>query len=233
MFYDIVMEELSYLEIIGIIVVMFNCGVKGELVEVVDEQVELYCKFNGVGNDSYVMQVFYGGGLLLMNLVGVLWMVVYIDLLGELMVDLCLNIVVEVCVKIIYEWLINVSDDFGVCDVFGFFMMCEVLYQKLFEKVFYVINGNFFLGKLLLVLEFSDVYFKMLCGGFIVQVLWNSGMGFELVVDLLVFVDGGDGNVFVNLIDVELEVFEVMKMCLVLDLVVDFIIGVEFGEKKV
>lgn len=70
----------------------------------------------------------YGGGLVLMNFGGVLWIVVYIDIIGEVIVDLCLNIVVEVWVKIIYECLINLIDDFGVKDMFSFLMICEVVY---------------------------------------------------------------------------------------------------------
>lgn len=72
--------------------------------------------------------MFYGVGVLLVNLVGVLWSVVYIDIIGEFIVDLCFNIVVEVCVKIVYEWFINFIDDLGVKEVLGFLMMCEIVY---------------------------------------------------------------------------------------------------------
>lgn len=43
MLMDIVIEELSYLEIIGLLVGMFNKGVKGELVEGIESEVEFYC----------------------------------------------------------------------------------------------------------------------------------------------------------------------------------------------
>lgn len=209
MFFDIVIEELSYFEVIGLMVVMFNCGVKGELVEVVDEQVELYCKLYGVGNDSYVMQVLYGVGVLLINLGGVLWLVVYIDMIGELIVDLCLNIVVEVCVKIIYEWLINVIDDLDICDVFGFLMMCEVLYQMLFEKVLYVIIVNFLLGKLLFKMLYDYVYFWMQLDVVLLVGLWNYGGEFEIWFGELV-VDGGSG-ILEGMFDVQqVDVIEVM-----------------------
>lgn len=162
MLLDIVIEEFSYLEVIGLIVVMFNRGVKGELVEGVVVEVEFFCLLQGVGNDLYVIQFFYGGGLVLINSGGQLWIVGYIDSIGEFICDLCLNIVVEVCVKIVYEWLINVIIDLGVCDVLGFLMMCEVSYQKLFEKVFYVIELNFLLGKFLLMELFDKVYVDIL-----------------------------------------------------------------------
>lgn len=55
MLFDIVIEELSYLEVIGNIVVMFNKGVKGKLVEGVEEEGIFYKEIIGVGNDSYIM----------------------------------------------------------------------------------------------------------------------------------------------------------------------------------
>lgn len=198
MLMDIVIEELSYLEIIGILVGMLNKGVKGVLVEGIESEVEFYCLFIVNGNDSYIIFLLYGGGILLINLVGVLWMVVYIDIIGEFIVDLWLNVVVEVRVKIVYECLINVIDDSGVKDVLVFLMICEVVYQFFFEKVLQLICNNYLLGKLLFISEYVNIYYNMFEGGEVCG-SWNSDKYFDYVKDLQLVVDGGDGSVFVGL----------------------------------
>lgn len=228
---DIVIEEISYLEIIGIIIVMFNRGFKVIQFEGFVEVEDMWLL--GQNSISYIEQILYGGGLVLVNFSGVLWIVVYIDLIGDFSVDLCLNIVVEVCVKLVYECLINVIDDLGIKDVLCFLMICEIVYMKLFEKVLYSIQFNFLLGKLLGDFVFIDLYMDMLQGDGVddLQGSWNSGEFWEWVSDceVQVVVDGGDGSGMVDLDLCEQVVVQVMILCMFFDLEVWLIIGVELG----
>lgn len=110
MLIDIATEELSHLEV-GTLVAMLNKGAKGRIAEGVNSAADLYRWITGVGNDSHVTQVLYGGGPAFTNSAGVPWTAAYVDSIGDPTCDQRSNIAAEACAKIVYERLINCTDD--------------------------------------------------------------------------------------------------------------------------
>lgn len=64
---DIVIEELSHLEIVGSIIVLLNKGAKGRMAEGVEEDAELYRAINGASYDSHITSLLYRAGAPLTN----------------------------------------------------------------------------------------------------------------------------------------------------------------------
>lgn len=57
MLMDIGTEELSYLEVIGNIIVLLNKGAKGKLAEGTETEGAMYRSITGAGNDSHLTQL--------------------------------------------------------------------------------------------------------------------------------------------------------------------------------
>lgn len=207
MLYDIATEELSHLEIIGMIVAMLNRGVKGQLAEATLKEAELYAQINQ-GGESQTTSILYGGAPALVNSAGVPWTAAYIDSIGDPTCDLRSNIAAEARAKIVYERLINVTDDPGIKEALGFLMTREVAHQKSFEKALYAIEPNFPPGKLPGIPEFADKYFNMSQGEGDLRGPWNEGEQWDRVDDRdqQSAVDGGDGVPVVKLKPAESKV---------------------------
>lgn len=117
MLIDIGVEELSHLEVIGMLAKMH---------------------LKPTRNDSKLAQadpltaVAGGGGVSLFNSQGNPWTADYLKITGELDVDLRSNIAAEARAKIVYERLINFCDDRGTKDALQFLMTREITHMKVF-----------------------------------------------------------------------------------------------------
>ncbi|GAA0547340.1 Mn-containing catalase [Rhizomicrobium palustre] len=234
MLIDIATEELSHLEVIGMIVAMLNKGVKAELSEGAMAEADLYVSL-GQGNDSHTTSLLYGGGPALTHSGSVPWTSAYIDTIGDPTCDLRSNIAAESRAKVIYERLINVTDDAGVKDALGFLMTREVAHQKSFEKALYSIENNFPSGKLPADPSFADKYYNLSRGdGDIDGDLtgpWNDGPQWERIDEpgLQIAVDGGDGSASVSLSEEEETALDAMAERLSSDPDADVITGADLG----
>jgi Mn-containing catalase len=205
MLLDIATEELSHLEIIGSLVAMLNRGAKGQLAETVDKEAQLFRDLQGMGNDSHVTQVLYGGGPALINSAGVPFSGAYVDSIGEPTADLRSNIAAEARAKIVYERLINVTDDVGVKDALTFLMTREIAHQKSFEKALYSMDKSFPPGKLPGDPRFTNMYVNTSRGEGEAAGPWNRGEQWEVFTptDDNIPLDGGDGLASVELQGIE------------------------------
>jgi Mn-containing catalase len=205
MLLDIATEELSHLEIIGSLVAMLNRGAKGQLAETVDKEAQLFRDLQGMGNDSHVTQVLYGGGPALINSAGVPFSGAYVDSIGEPTADLRSNIAAEARAKIVYERLINVTDDVGVKDALTFLMTREIAHQKSFEKALYSMDKSFPPGKLPGDPRFTNMYVNTSRGEGEAAGPWNRGEQWEVFTpsDDNLPLDGGDGVASVELKGIE------------------------------
>jgi Mn-containing catalase len=229
MLYDIATEELSHLEIIGMIVCMLNKGIKGAVGEGLTEQGELFRRMNQ-GGDSHVTSLLYGGGVALTNSGGVPWTAAYIDTIGEPTADLRSNIAAEARAKMIYERLINVTDDAGVAEALGFLMTREVAHQKAFEKALYSIEPNFPPGKLPGEPQFRDKYYNMSIGDGDMRGPWNQGEQWDFVDAPLQNADAaGDGGFSVKMTPDQQAIAKQMDERLASDLDSDPTTGADLG----
>src|SRR5206468_3683808 len=114
---DIGTEELSHLEIVGLLARMHLKPVKS-----VREEAEA----------DPLIAIAGGGGVNLYNSMGNPWTADYLKITGELDVDLRSNIAAEARAKIVYERLINFTDDQGTIDALQFLMTREITHMKAF-----------------------------------------------------------------------------------------------------
>ena len=117
---DIGTEELSDLEVIGVIVAMLNKGAESRISEGVAPEAEMYRSFSGGGNDSHLTQPLYGGGLPMINFGGVPWLAAYIDTIADPAFGLRFNNAAEWRIKIVKEHLIDCIDAPGVEEMRSF-----------------------------------------------------------------------------------------------------------------
>lgn len=227
--FDIATEELSHLEVIGSIVAMLNKGAKGQLAEGVEAGAELYRSMTGVGNDSHITALLYGGGPTLTNSAGVPWTSAYIDTIGDPTADLRSNIAAEARAKIVYERLMNVTDDPGISEALGFLMTREIAHQLSFEKALHSIQPNFPQGKRPGMPEFTNVYYKMSKGEGAPRGPWNDGPGWQFVEKPEPAVDGGDGLATVNVSGADVKVLQAMAARTASDTSSDPTTGADLG----
>lgn len=114
---DIGTEELSHLEVIGVLTRMHLKPMKS--------------KRNAAEADPLIAIV-GGGGVSLYNSMGSAWTADYLKISGEIDVDLRSNIAAEARAKITYERLMDFTDDQGTLDALQFLMTREITHMKAF-----------------------------------------------------------------------------------------------------
>jgi Mn-containing catalase len=114
---DIGTEELSHLEVIGVLTRMHLRPMKNK---------------RGPAEADPLIAIAGGGGVNLYNSVGSAWTADYLKITGELDVDLRSNIAAEARAKIVYERLMDFTDDQGSLDALQFLMTREITHMKAF-----------------------------------------------------------------------------------------------------
>jgi Mn-containing catalase len=114
---DIGTEELSHLEIVGVLARLHLKPMKED---------------REAAESDPLVAIAGGGGVTLCNSMGNAWTADYLKITGELDVDLRSNIAAEARAKIVYERLINFCDDAGTKDALQFLMTREITHMKAF-----------------------------------------------------------------------------------------------------
>ena len=114
---DIGTEELSHLEVVGVLARMHLAPMK---------------KDRAAADADPLIAIAGGGGVNLFNSAGDAWTADYLKITGEPDVDLRSNIAAEARAKIVYERLINFCDDAGSKDALQFLMTREITHMKAF-----------------------------------------------------------------------------------------------------
>jgi len=117
MLMDIGTEEISHLEVIGTLARMHLKPTKRE---------------RQAAEANPLISVVGGGGVGLVNSMGVSWTADYLKISGQMEVDLRNNIAAEARAKITYERLLNFCDDPGSKDALMFLMTREIAHMKSF-----------------------------------------------------------------------------------------------------
>ena len=169
---DIGTEELSHLEVIGVLTRLHLKPSKH--------------KRNAAEADP-LMAICGGGGVNLYNSMGSAWTADYLKVTGELDVDLRSNIAAEARAKIVYERLMNFTDDAGTLDALQFLMTREITHMKAFTLALESMGKPFLsIGKIPPTAGLVDQFFNDSTGvgdrgekDF--RGPWNQGNGFEYV----------------------------------------------------
>jgi Mn-containing catalase len=114
---DIGTEEISHLEVIGTLARMHLKPSK---------------KDRAAGEANPLISIVGGGGVALVNSMGIGWTADYLKISGQMEVDLRNNIAAEARAKITYERLIDFCDDPGTKDALMFLMTREIAHMKSF-----------------------------------------------------------------------------------------------------
>jgi Mn-containing catalase len=117
MLMDIGTEELSHLEVVGVLARMHLAPMKTD---------------RAAAEADPLIAIAGGGGVSLFNSAGDAWTADYLKITGEPDVDLRSNIAAEARAKIVYERLINFCDDAGSKDALQFLMTREITHMKAF-----------------------------------------------------------------------------------------------------
>lgn len=115
---DIGTEELSHLEVIGVLTRMHLRPSKTKRTAAEADPLIAICG---------------GGGVNLYNSMGSAWTADYLKVTGEIDVDLRNNIAAEARAKITYERLMAFTDDSGTLDALQFLMTREITHMKAFS----------------------------------------------------------------------------------------------------
>ena len=115
---DIGTEELSHLEVIGVLTRMHLKPSKSH---------------RTAAEADPLIAIIGGGGVNLYNSMGSAWTADYLKVTGELDVDLRSNIAAEARAKITYERLMDFCDDPGTLDTLQFLMTREITHMKAFS----------------------------------------------------------------------------------------------------
>ncbi len=114
---DIGTEELSHLEVIGVLTRMHLKPMRNN---------------RSAAEADPLIAICGGGGVALRNSMGSAWTANYLKVTGELDVDLRNNIAAEARAKITYERLMSFTDDHGTLDALQFLMTREITHMKAF-----------------------------------------------------------------------------------------------------
>jgi Mn-containing catalase len=169
---DIGTEELSHLEVIGLLA---RLHLKPMKFKREDAQADPLVAIAG------------GGGVNLYNSMGNAWTADYLKITGELDVDLRSDIAAEARAKIVYERLINFTNDAGTKDALQFLMTREITHMKAFTAALESLGkSRFAIGKLPPTPVLVDQFFNDSTGtgedGEIdARGPWNSGNEWEFV----------------------------------------------------
>src|SRR5689334_9318100 len=169
---DIGTEELSHLEVIGVLARMHLRPSK--------------TKRNAAEADPLIAIV-GGGGINLYNSMGSPWTADYLKVTGELDVDLRNDIAAEARAKITYERLMDFCDDAGTLDALQFLMTREITHMKAFSLALESLaKPAFSIGRIPPTPGVVDQYFNDSTGlgqrgEPDVRGPWNQGDGWEFV----------------------------------------------------
>ena len=178
---DLATEELSDLEVIGIIVAMLSRGAERSSDRAVCKA-EMYRCIGGGSNDSDVTQPPYGGTPQLTFAGGVPRSAACIGTIGVPAFGLrSSRFAAESRVKTVHERLIDCTDDPGVEEALGFLMTREISHRLSPEEALYAIQPNFSLGKLFGMEPLGRVDFNMSPGEGDARGRRNSEPNFELL----------------------------------------------------
>ena len=143
---DIGTEELSHLEVIGVLTRMHLKPMKN--------------KRNAAEADPLIA-ICGGGGVSLHNSMGSAWTADYLKITGEIDVDLRSNIAAEARAKITYERLMDFTQDQGTLDALQFLMTREITHLKAFTFALESLGKPVFsIGKLPPTPGIVDQYFN-------------------------------------------------------------------------
>jgi Mn-containing catalase len=169
---DIGTEELSHLEIVGILARMHLKPLKNN---------------RTAAEVDPLIAIAGGGGVALQNSMGDAWTADYLKITGELDVDLRSNIAAEARAKIVYERLINFTDDAGTIDALQFLMTREITHMKAFTAALESLGKDrFSIGSIAPTAELVNQYFDDSTGVGDrgepnARGPWNEGGDWELV----------------------------------------------------
>jgi Mn-containing catalase len=143
---DIGTEELSHLEVIGVLTRMHLKPLRN--------------KRNAAEADPLI-SIVGGGGVSLHNSMGSAWTADYLKVTGEIDVDLRNDIAAEARAKITYERLMNFTEDKGTLDALQFLMTREITHMKAFTLALESLGKPVFsIGKLPPTPGIVDQYFN-------------------------------------------------------------------------
>src|SRR3954471_18703854 len=115
---DIGTEELSHLEVVGVLIRMHLKPMKSD---------------RAAAEADPLVTIAGGGGVSLLNSEGNPWTADYLKITGDLAVDLRSNIAAEARAKIVYDRLIAFTDDPGTKEALQFLMTREITHMKAFS----------------------------------------------------------------------------------------------------
>jgi Mn-containing catalase len=145
MLMDIGTEELSHLEVVGVLARMHLKPLKHN---------------RNAAEVDPLIAIAGGGGVALQNSMGDPWTAAYVQITGELDVDLRSNIAAEARAKIVYERLINFTDDAGTIQALQFLMTREITHMKAFTAALESLGKNrFSIGSIPPTPELVNQYF--------------------------------------------------------------------------
>jgi Mn-containing catalase len=143
---DIGTEELSHLEVIGVLTRMHLKPMKSK---------------RSAAEADPLIAIVGGGGVSLHNSMGSAWTADYLKITGEIDVDLRSNIAAEARAKITYERLMDFTDDRGTHDALQFLMTREITHMKAFAMALESLEKPIFsIGKLPPTPGIVDQYFN-------------------------------------------------------------------------
>jgi Mn-containing catalase len=169
---DIGTEELSHLEVIGVLTRMHLKPMKSK---------------RKAAEADPLIAIAGGGGVALCNSMGSAWTADYLKITGELDVDLRSNIAAEARAKIVYERLMNFTDDRGTLDALQFLMTREITHIKAFTAALESLEKpQVSIGKLPPTPGLVDQYFNDSTGvgtegEFDARGPWNEGGDWEYI----------------------------------------------------
>jgi Mn-containing catalase len=169
---DIGTEELSHLEVVGVLTRMHLKPAKSK---------------RSAAEADPLISIVGGGGVSLFNSMGSPWTADYLKVTGELDVDLRNNIAAESRAKITYERLMAFTDDQGTLDALQFLMTREITHMKAFTLALESLAKPVFsIGKIPPTPGLVDQYFNDSTGTgdrgeFDARGPWNQGGSWEYV----------------------------------------------------
>jgi Mn-containing catalase len=169
---DIGTEELSHLEVIGVLTRMHLKPMKSK---------------RSAAEADPLIAIVGGGGVSLHNSMGSPWTADYLKITGEIDVDLRNNIAAEARAKITYERLMAFTDDQGTLDALQFLMTREITHMKAFTMALESLEKPVFsIGKIPPTPGIVDQYFNDSTGigdrgEPDVRGPWNQGGSWEYV----------------------------------------------------
>ncbi len=168
---DIGTEELSHLEVIGVLA-------RAHLAPLRERGI--------AAEQDPLIAVVGGGGISLNNSEGNPWTADYLKISGQVEVDLRSNMAAEARAKITYERLLNCTDDAGSRDALKFLMTREITHMKAFGAALESLSkGPLEIGDMPVEREWVNQYSNDSTGegelGADFKGPWNSGDDWEVV----------------------------------------------------